>query len=351
LTARETRNRRFLSDLFAGPFRGHGIIMDPEWIAYDWTQGDVAVSSKPVQDWMPLALRNYEAMVARHEALDDDSVPYVRIQTGTEVFAAAFGCSVHIYRDAPGSPLCALPLVTTAQEADRLEMPDLSARPLDRIFEFARLLREQVGPDVPIGGVDIQSPFDIAALVWRKQDLMVAMIEEPEAVKRLVAKCERLLELFLSEFKRQFPNCNLCHCPTAWAPPDLECWLSEDEAGSMSGAMFEQFCAPSLTGLSQAFGGLFIHCCADADHQYSRFARLPNLRGLNRVFQASGPRPAIEAFSQGTVLIVAWTGEAEAHRMLDLALPTTRFLFNMPAQPLEEAKATYARLRERCPRQ
>jgi len=347
MTINEQPNRRFLRDLFAGPFRGHAIIMDHEAAPRDWSQGDVVISERPVKEWLPAVVQDFETRLKWHNALGDDAVPYVNIQTGTEIFAAAFGCPVHMYDDAPP---CALPLVTTADDAGRLPVPGLDARPLARVFELAELVRGEVGADVPISVPDIQSPFDIAALVWRKEDLFAAMYERPGAVKRLVDKCHRLLVDFLFEFRRRFPNCNLCHCPNAWAPPELGAWLSEDEAGSLSTAMFEEFCLPSLVELSERFGGLFVHCCAAADHQYDSFRKIPNLRGLNRVFQAPGPRPAIEAFSGRTVLMVAWTGEQGVCEMLDMALPDTRFLFNMGAQPVDEARSTFERLRARSPR-
>ena len=71
---------------------------------------------------------------------------------------------------------------------------------------------------------------------------------------------------------------------------------------------------------------------------------------LNRVFQEPGPRPAIEAFAGGTVLVLAWFPEETMHEILDQALPDSRFLFCMSGVPLDEAKAVYSRLRERCPR-
>jgi len=346
MTAQEKRNRRFLRDLFAGPFRGHAIIMTPE-ASVPGDLGDYSISERPVRDWVPQVLQHYEAKVKYLEALDDDSVPYIALTTNTGIFAAAFGCPLHIY---PDSPAAAMPLVATAEEADRLSVPGLDAPTLSRFFELAHLVRERAGPEVPISVPDIQSPFDIAALIWRKEDFYIALLESPDAVKRLVEKCHALLKTFLITFKSEFPECNLCHCPMAWAPPELGCWLSEDEAGCMSTQMFEEFCLPGLVDLSEIFGGIFIHCCATADYQYGGFKKIPNLRGLNRVFQAPGPRPAIEAFSGQTVLMVAWTGEEGIDRMLDMALPDTRFLFNMPAQPLEEAKKTYERLRKRCPR-
>jgi hypothetical protein len=95
---------------------------------------------------------------------------------------------------------------------------------------------------------------------------------------------------------------------------------------------------------------MFVHCCATADHQYESFKRIPNLRGMNRVFQAPGPKPAIEAFSGQAVLMMAWMSEEQMTGLLDMALPNTRFLFNVGAQPLEEAKRTLERLKERMGR-
>lgn len=346
MTALESRNRQFLTDLFAGPFPGHGIIIDAQHVPFG-TPGDFSCSDRPLTEWRDWMLRGYDAQVQWTEAVDDDSVPCVRLSTGTQIFASAFGCPVSIPVD---SPAFALPAVETAAEADALLEPGLDAAPLARYFELAEMIRERLGDDAPVSVPDIQSPFDIAALVWRKEQMLIAMVDDPDAVKRLVGKCQNLLTGLLLELKRRFPNCNLCHCPNAWAPPELGCWLSEDEAGAMSVPMFQEFCVPSLVEMSETFGGLFMHCCATADHQYGSFKLIPNLRGLNRVFQAPGPKPAVEAFSGQTVLMMAWMGEPQIADLLDMARPDTRYLFNMPAQSLEDAQRTCERLRERCPR-
>jgi len=102
--------------------------------------------------------------------------------------------------------------------------------------------------------------------------------------------------------------------------------------------------------MAQTYGGLFVHCCAAADHQYGAFKSIPHLRGINRVFQDGGPGPAIAAFSGRTVLIQAWMSEEQIRSMLEMARPDTRMLINMGSQPLEEAKRTFERLRERCGR-
>ena len=340
------RNKQFLTDLFAGPFRGHGLIMDPD-TPPSGMRGDLSTGEHPLTLWRDYWLRDYEVQVTRLEALGDDTVPTALVGTGTQIFAAAFGCPVHIYDD---SPPAALPLVTTAAEADALAVPAVDAGPLGRCWQVAGALRDQLGPGVPIRVPDIQSPFDIAALIWKKEAFYMALLDDPNAVRRLVGKCQELLTSFLKAWREEFGEVSYAHCPRAWAPPGLGCWLSEDEAGALSVGMFEGFCLPVLSSLSEEFGGLFVHCCATADHQYDSFRKVPNLRGLNRVFQAPGPQPAIEAFAGETVLMMAWVPENQVEEMLAMALPETRFLFNMGAQPLEDAKRTFERLREGCPR-
>ena len=311
--------------------------------------GDWAISEEPIGKWRDWAARRYEAQLVCHESLGDDSVPYVVTNTHTGIFSAAFGCPVHVY-DADTNA-ASLPVVRTAEEADALPEPGLDSPTLRRVFEFARMMAEELGPEVPVAVPDVQSPFDIAAMVWHKEEFFVALVGEPDAVKRLVEKCERLLTRFLDRYLEELPNVNLCHCPRAWAPPELGMWLSEDEAGSISPAMFEEFCLPSLRRLSERYGGIFIHCCADAGHQYASFKKVPNLRAWNRVFtDPGGPREALEAFPE-TPFMVAWTGEEDVRKLLDVAPPTMRFLFNMDArESFDETKALYERLRERCPR-
>jgi hypothetical protein len=346
---RIARNQQFLTDLFAGPSRGHAILFSHEQIPPAPGLGDFTLSTRPVKDWLPWVVANYEAQVKLLEALDHDAVPFANVHTNTGIFAAGFGSKIHLFEN---SNAAAIPWVKTAAEADALAVPDVFSVPtLARIFELARVVRQELGPDVIVNGPDIQSPFDIAALIWNKEEMLLAMLEEPEAVKRLVAKTHALLKNFLTAYRREFPNVNAIHCPYAWAPASLGCSLSEDEVGSISVEMFEEFCLPSLVDLSRTFGGLFMHCCAKADHQYAGFRQIPNFRGLNRVFQhPPGPRPAIEMFSGQTVFMVAWTDEQGVNDLLDMARPDTRFLFNMNPQPLDEARQTLDRLRARCRR-
>ncbi len=247
------QNRRFLADLFSGPFRGHAITLTPDFEP-PWEMGDYAITDRPVADWVPWALRNYEKAVKWQEEIGDDSVPYVQLNGTTGFFASAFGCPMHVFAD---NQACAGPLVTTVEEADRLPRPSLDSPSISRFFELAERVREELGPDAPISVPDIQTPFDIGALVWRKEDFYRAIIDDPDAVRRLVDKCHILLISFLDEFLSRFPECNLCQCVYGWAPPKLGCWFSEDEAGAISARMYEEFCLPTTIDLSEHYGGMF----------------------------------------------------------------------------------------------
>lgn len=334
--------RLFLESLWTGQAERHGVIIDPGCPGLEWSSGDFLCSERPLPDWADLFERIYLHRVRAHELAQDDAVPHCSLFSGTGLFAAAFGAPMHRMEE---SLAHALPAIQSVEELQTLCHPTPDTAPLDRVWKLGRLLRDRLGPDAPIGVPDIQSPFDIAALVWRKESFFRALIEEPHAVADLVDRCGELLEGFLERFLRELAPVSLAHCPYAWAPPELGCWLSEDEAGSLSRAMFERFCLPWLQRLSHRFGGLFMHCCASADHQYPEFLKIPNLRGLNRVWQSPGPGPAIDAFSGHTVLIQAWEPVDSIARYRSLERPDTRFLFVLGVADLAEAAAMADRAR------
>lgn len=348
MTHRVARNRQFLTDLFAGPFRGHAIILPAPRVSSE-APDDFILSDRPVECWLPDAVADYRQQCRYLAALDDDSVPTARcLHTNTGVFASAFGCQLHAYEEDTNA--CALPAVRSAREADALPEPTLDGPALSRVIALARLVRRELGPKAPINVPDMQSPLDIAALVWDKSSFYTAMLDAPGSVLHLIDKCRRLLERFLTAFLAEFGEINLCHCPSFWAPPSLGLSLSEDEIGAISPALFAEFCEPSLTALSERFGGIFLHCCAYADHQYPGLRRIPRLRGLNRHFSACDWPLTLDTFAGKSVLTVAWMSADEVERLLDLAPPGLRFLFNPDARDLDEAKRVHDRLRARCPR-
>ncbi len=218
----------------------------------------------------------YQRDCERAAVVRDDLVPYLNMMTGTEIFAEAFGCSVH--RPADSNPF-ALPLIRTAEEVAALKVPELSASSLAYLFDLADELRRRAGPGAVFHLVDIQSPMDIAALIWEKSAFYLAMLESPEAVKELAAKVRELLTAFLDEWFRRYGAEYVAHYPDYFMSGGMT--LSEDEVGAVSAENFVEFFRPELAALSDRYGGLGVHCCADARHQWPNFRSLPGLRLLN----------------------------------------------------------------------
>jgi len=218
----------------------------------------------------------YQHALQHAARIDDDWVPHVNMMTGTEVFAEAFGCDVH--RPDNTNPF-ALPLIHSAAEVSQLRVPELSTSTLAYHFDMADELQRRAGPDAVFRPVDIQSPMDIAALIWEKCSFYIAMFEAPDAVRELADKVAQLLETFLEEWFRRYGQSFVAHYPDYFMPRGMT--LSEDEIGAVNENIFIDLFLPELNRLSDRFGGIGIHCCADAGHQWKHLKKVSGLRLLN----------------------------------------------------------------------
>ncbi len=236
--------------------------------------------------------RNYEHHLKRMEWLADDSLPCLDMLTGTEIFAEAFGCKIH--RPDDNNPF-ALPCVNTPEEAQRLPMPSLDARPLAFVFEMADELARRAGPGAIFRLVDMQSPLDVAALIWEKTSFYTALLEYPEVVIGVAEKIKTLQFAFLDEWFRRYGREFIAHYPDYYLPHGAT--LSVDEIGAVSGKIFARYFLPDLNLFSQRYGGLGMHCCANARHQWARFKEIDHLRLLNINQRAETLREAYPYFA------------------------------------------------------
>jgi len=223
-------------------------------------------------------VHKYRVQMDCLEWLDDDRVPCISAVMGTENFAHAFGCPV-IY---PGNnnPFTK-PIIFSASDAAKLKKPKLENSSLMELIEYGHKLKA-AAPDALIQLPDVQSPLDIAALIWDKTDFFTAFYDDPQAVKDLIAICCELLieffDLWFAAFGKEF----IAHYPDYYMPYGIT--LSEDEIGSISSGQFMEFAYPALCKLSDHFGGrIGIHCCANSRHQWGVLKTIPGLVMLNLV--------------------------------------------------------------------
>jgi len=223
------------------------------------------------------SLNMYKIQSDSVEFIDDDKIPYIHPYTGTELFAGAFGCKIsYPDNDMP----FAMPFVRNSKEAAKIKYPSLKdSPPINEIFEIADKLRA-FAHDAVMQLPDIQSPLDIAALIWNKEDFFAAMYDDPEAVKDLIAMTEKFLTEFLDLWFERYGTEFIAHYPDYYMPNGIT--FSEDEVGAISPEMFEEFSLDSLNRLTERYGNTAgMHCCAHSLHQWENFKKIKNLKLLN----------------------------------------------------------------------
>ena len=299
------------------------------------------------QERIERAWAEYELSCHKAERVPDDRVPFLSNLTGTEIFAEAFGCGVH--RPDNTKPF-ALALVKSASEADAIETPELSTSSLAYLFDIADELYRRGGPGAVMKPVDIQSPMDIVALIWDKADLFCAMIDAPDSVRHLAAKVRSLLTAFMDEWFRRYGTTFVAHYPDYVMHGGIT--MSVDEVGAVSEDMFRDFFRDELVELSTHFGGLGIHCCADARHQWGNFRALPGLKVMNH--NAPPTRDAREylldavRFYGNDVVQVprGWTPDGDPATWPMQFPEGARLALDVPAEDLSAAMTLASRLHE-----
>ncbi len=285
-----------------------------------------------VEQRIEWAWQKYQLQLSQLAWLDDDSLPFLDVYTGTEIFAAAFGCSVHVpENDMP----FAMPLVRNAEEAALLEIPAIDAPSLAPVWKIARELKRRAGAGALLRLPDIQCPMDIAALIWEKSSFYTDLVENPDAVTALAAKVRSLLTRFLDAWFAEFGPEFIAHFPDYYMPRGIT--LSEDEIGIVSPAVFKRFFLPELIELSQRYGGIGMHCCAHARHQWEGFLQIPGLVQLNLGQPFEVLQKAYPFFEAHTAQTHKWFGNGPAETWPTQHPPQRRIVFNMTVNSREEA--------------
>jgi hypothetical protein len=108
-----------------------------------------------------------------------------------------------------------------------------------------------------------------------------------------------------------------------------------------------------LVALAKTFGGLGMHCCADAEHQFESFRKIPGWYAFNRVASGNGYDSLLEHFGgeAAPVHVLAWLSEEDIEHLVRNAPEGTRFIFNLCGTTIEEAKIWLDKMRTLSPRQ
>jgi len=274
--------------------------------------------------------------------LADDTIPSLMCYSGTEVFACAFGCKAHYpQNDIP----CALPMIHSAAEIGKVKIPDLSHPALQESFIIADELLRRAGKGPVFRVPDIQSPIDIVALIWDKNDLYMAMIETPEAVREVAEKVKTLLIAYFDEWFRRYGKELIGHYPGYYLPYGLS--VSEDEIGAVNQDVFVDLFLPELIDLQKHFGQLGMHCCANSFHQWDNLKKIPGLKILNICQPAPIVQKAYDFFNGHTCQMHGgWTPDGDPWTWPGKFPVGSRVVMDLLAKNKDEAVRMCEKMRE-----
>jgi hypothetical protein len=196
------------------------------------------------------------------------------------------------WEDDPGSwPAVKTPPVRDLDALARLEVPDLaSSSHLRRILQRLAVARDCVPREVAIGGVDMMSPLGDLQAVMDQSLLFVSMKRAPEAIHRacevITATQEAVQEASLAVVGDETRFAGLTNWPI-WRPDGGKVLVTDDVAGLLSPAAYEEFDKPYGDRLLRRYGGGLRHVCGPHPAPSLYMTGDPPVHGLNCAWRFS----------------------------------------------------------------
>jgi uroporphyrinogen-III decarboxylase len=209
-----------------------------------------------------------------------DYVPYLDPFEGVTVLSEAFGARVEVPHN--GDPWIREPLIRDdPREVYRLKVPSPDNEVYLRTLRTLRYFERETGSLLPVGATDPQGPLDVASLIWNNQDFIEAcMLHKREAHHLLDLVTEAFIEFYSMQYEAlKRPAYPVHSFPLVSSADGIS--LSDDEAILLSPDLYEEFGLPYLNRISEAFGGLYYHCCGDFGFLLDGILSIRGLRAIN----------------------------------------------------------------------
>jgi uroporphyrinogen-III decarboxylase len=208
-----------------------------------------------------------------------DYVPYLDPFEGVTILAEAFGCPVEVPDN--GDPWVRDPIIKSPHDVYSIKKPAKDNGVYKRIFDTLNFFEEETGFQIPVGATDPQGPLDIASLIWDNNNFLTACITNKKEVHYLL---DIITEAFIEFYTMQYDILKNPAFPVHSFPLiDLNdgISISDDETILLSPDLFDEFGIPYLNRISDAFGGLYYHCCGDFGHVLDKILKIKGLRAIN----------------------------------------------------------------------
>ncbi len=235
-------------------------------------------------------------------ATDNDWPPFIDTHCTVVTLAEAFGCPV-VYPESGDA--WTQPALGSVQEVWALRPTPLAEVPsIRRLAAWVDYAQRELGTELPMWTIDLQSPFSVAAHILPAEELLMACLTDPPAVHHLCRMItDASIELMTAHLRQLehpgFPGRNF---PSISANIGI-CLADDTPLVMLSPALYAEFALPYNSAIGVAFGGIHLHCCGDYSHNLANVLRITNLRSIQmhvgpgefRLPLAPGPAAAWQA--------------------------------------------------------
>ncbi|NLV74021.1 MAG: hypothetical protein GXY52_04975 [Chloroflexi bacterium] len=242
-----------------------------------------------------------ESIIAR-AVLTDDYIPSLFPGLRQGLLTTPYGAR----EIETGGHIWAEPIINDPADVYSLVPPDFTREGVAAEFlEMIRTWRALTHGRIPIQMPDMQGPLDLASNLWGTQDLIMAMMEAPEAV-------HALLELVTNDYIRYLRLVSEAsegdwvplHCmPSVWMPRAAGVALSEDLLAVVSPRLYREFGVPYNERIARAWGGTVIHSCGSIEHNLPALAATHGLVGINISITETNLDTVLDRLSSQQVLL------------------------------------------------
>lgn len=208
-----------------------------------------------------------------------DYVPYLDPFEGVAVLAEAFGCPVEVAKN--GDPMVRSPIIKDLRDVYSIKKPSKENEVYKKIFNTLDYFQKETEFKIPVGATDPQGPLNVASLIVDNNSFLVACITNKKEIHHLL---NIVTEAFIEFYSMQYdllknPAFPVHSFPLVNSNDGIS--ISDDEAILLSPDLFEEFGLPYLNEISDAFGGLYYHCCGDIGHILDKILTIRGLRAIN----------------------------------------------------------------------
>ncbi|MFZ2654704.1 MAG: uroporphyrinogen decarboxylase family protein [Victivallales bacterium] len=169
-------------------------------------------------------------------------------------------------------------VIAEAHQIDTLR-PDFEKSELyQAALRHLRFFRKAVGDKIPIGAPDLQSPIDVASMIFDYTQLIYAMMDEPRRVHSLMRMITDAIIQACHAFRKEMTDYPMSHFDW-WMPRGI--WLSDDLQAVLSPDLYREFAVPYNEILASEFGGLATHSCGRIIHNVENVAGTKGMMAFN----------------------------------------------------------------------